>query len=104
MLNYSCLGEIKFTSFNYYFEVLTDEDCNNYYEWYYMYEFEGEKVFEEDFKIQCAKVIPDMTEFNTCMAEVSDEDALKDMNGKLKTYLTSAGKESTFAPFGKVDN
>jgi hypothetical protein len=38
------------------------------------------------------------------MKELTDEDALQQMNENYKSFLTSEGKESKYAPFAKVDN
>lgn len=66
-------------------------------------EFEGEKKFLEDFGIWCKKFEPVMTDYNDCVAKVTKDDALADINTKLETYLTSKGKASSFAPYATVD-
>lgn len=89
---------------NWIYYTFTDDDCNSIYEYEYKSLFNGTALFESDFKIQCKKVVVDLTEYNKCMGELTDEAALAEMNTNFENYLTSVGDAESFAPFETLDN
>ena len=53
--------EDEFCGDEFIYWIFQDDECLWLYEEYYKGEFEGEKRFESDFKIQCTKRIIDYT-------------------------------------------
>ena len=98
-----CEDFMSIACLNYIYETLTTEDCNDIYLYEYNYIFEGDKLFEKDFAIQCKKRVIDMTEFTTCVAELSDADALNQMNEMQKIYLDSINEGSRYEAATKLD-
>ena len=52
----------------------------------------------------CTARAPKVAELAACRAELTDADALQQMNANYKAYLTAEGKESSYVPFAKVDD